>query len=121
MAEETRPMPLSGGAPGGSSGDARGGRERNDRDRGDREGGSQRRGRFGIRTPRVCPFCKSKVNSIDYKQSDQLRRYVTERGKIKARRKIGSCARHQRMLSVAIKRARHIALLPFTTQHVRGE
>lgn len=119
MAEETRPMPSSGGAPGASNGEARGGRERSER--GDREGGPQRRGRFGIRTPRVCPFCKSKVKTIDYKQSDQLRRYVTERGKIKARRKIGTCARHQRMLSIAIKRARHIALLPFTTQHVRGE
>src|SRR5512141_481026 len=108
MAEETRPMPSSGGAPGASNGEARGGRG----ERGDREGGPQRRGRFGIRTPRVCPFCKSKVKTIDYKQSDQLRRYVTERGKIKARRKIGTCARHQRMLSVAIKRARHIALLP---------
>ena len=81
----------------------------------------QRRGRFGVRPPRVCPFCKANVKMIDYKQSDQLRRYLTERGKIKARRKIGTCARHQRMLSVAIKRARHVALLPFTTQHVRGE
>ena len=116
MAEETRPMPSSGGAPGASSSDARGGRDRNDRDN-----GTQRRGRFGIRTPRVCPFCKSKVKSIDYKQSDQMRRYVTERGKIKARRKIGTCARHQRMLSIAIKRARHLALLPFTTQHVRSD
>jgi len=113
-------MPSSGGAPGASNGEARGGRDRNDRG-GDRDSGPQRRGRFGIRTPRVCPFCKSKVKGIDYKQSDQLRRYVTERGKIKARRKIGTCARHQRMLSIAIKRARHIALLPFTTQHVRGE
>ena len=116
MAEETRPMPSSGGAPGAFNGEARGGRER-----GDRDSGPQRRGRFGIRTPRVCPFCKSKVKAIDYKQSDQLRRYVTERGKIKARRKIGTCARHQRRLSIAIKRARHLALLPFTTQHVRGE
>jgi len=119
MAEETRPMPSSGGAPGASNGEARGGRERSDRD--NRDNGTQRRGRFGIRTPRVCPFCKSKVKSIDYKQSDQMRRYVTERGKIKARRKIGTCARHQRMLSIAIKRARHLALLPFTTQHVRSD
>jgi small subunit ribosomal protein S18 len=116
MSEETKTTPPS-GAPGGN-GEPRGGRDRNER--GEREGG-QRRGRFGVRTPRVCPFCKAQTNSIDYKQSDQLRRYVTERGKIKARRKIGTCARHQRMLAVAIKRARHIALLPFTTQHVRGE
>jgi small subunit ribosomal protein S18 len=120
MADETRMTPAagSGGAP-SAGGDARGGsRERGGRD--DREGG-QRRGRFGVRTPRFCPFCKSKVKTIDYKQADQLRRYVTERGKIKARRKIGTCARHQRMLSTSIKRARHIALLPFTTQHVRGD
>ncbi len=116
MAEETRMMPAAhAGASAGSNGEARGGR-----DRGDREA-PPRRGRFGFRAPRVCPFCKSQVKSIDYKQSDQLRRYVTERGKIKARRKIGTCARHQRMLSTAIKRARHVALLPFATQHVRGE
>ena len=120
MADETRMTPAGnagGAAP--SNGDARGGgRDRGGRD--DREGG-QRRGRFGVRAPRFCPFCKSKVKAIDYKQADQLRRYVTERGKIKARRKIGTCARHQRMLSISIKRARHIALLPFTTQHVRGD
>jgi small subunit ribosomal protein S18 len=118
MADETRSMSGAGGSAG--SGEARGGGRGERGDRGDREG-PQRRGRFGIRTPRVCPFCKSKVKAIDYKQADQLRRYLTERGKIKARRKIGTCARHQRMLSIAIKRARHIALLPFTTQHVRGE
>jgi small subunit ribosomal protein S18 len=50
-----------------------------------------------------------------------LRRYLTERGKIKARRKIGTCAKHQRRLSLAIKRARHIALLPFTAAQARGE
>ena len=97
-------------APSGPGGEPRGGRE----------GQGQRRNRF-VRTPRVCPFCKAKVKGIDFKQADQLRRYVTERGKIKARRKIGTCARHQRMLAIAIKRARHVALLPFTTQHVRGE
>ena len=115
MAEESRTPPGTFGS-GGSSNEARGGR-----DRGERSEGPQRRGRFGVRPPRVCPFCKAKVKVIDYKQSDQLRRYLTERGKIKARRKIGTCARHQRMLSIAIKRARHIALLPYTTQHVRGD
>ncbi len=89
------------------------------RGRGERE---QRRGRFGgPRPPKVCPFCSAKVKFIDYKQADQLRRFLTERGKIKARRKIGTCARHQRRLSLAIKRARHIALLPFTTAQARGE
>jgi small subunit ribosomal protein S18 len=61
------------------------------------------------------------VKNIDYKQGDQLRRYLTERGKIKARRKIGTCAKHQRRLALAIKRARHIALLPFTASQARGE
>jgi small subunit ribosomal protein S18 len=61
------------------------------------------------------------VKYIDYKQADQLRRYLTERGKIKARRKIGTCAKHQRRLSLAIKRARHVALLPFTSEQARGD
>lgn len=82
----------------------------------------QRRGRFGgPRPPKVCPFCAAKVKYIDYKQSDQLRRYLTDRGKIKARRKVGTCAKHQRRLALAIKRARHIALLPFTAAQARGE
>lgn len=73
------------------------------------------RGRFtGIRAPRVCPYCKDKVKFIDYKNVDQLRRFLTDRAKIKARRKIGTCSKHQRRLAIAIKRARHIALLPFT-------
>ncbi len=90
------------------------------RPRGERPEG--RRGRYGgPRPPRVCPFCSQKVKQIDYKQADQLRRFLTERGKIKARRKIGTCAKHQRRLSMAIKRARHIALLPFSTEQARGE
>ncbi len=91
------------------------------RGRGERpEGG--RRGRYGgPRPPRVCPFCSQKVKQIDYKQADQLRRFLTERGKIKARRKVGTCAKHQRRLAMAIKRARHIALLPFSTEQARGE
>ena len=79
-------------------------------------------GRFnGPRPPRVCPFCSQKVKGIDYKQSDSLRRYLTDHGKIKARRKVGACARHQRMLSAAIKRARHVALLPFAIEASRGD
>ncbi len=92
------------------------------RGRSDRPEGGPRRGRFsGPRPPKVCPFCSAKVKYIDYKQGDVLRRYLTERGKIKARRKIGTCARHQRRLALAIKRARHIALLPFTAAQARGE
>lgn len=103
--------PGAASAPSGGNGESPRGRDRD----------QQRRGRFGVRPPRFCPFCKNKVESIDFKQADQLRRYLTDRGKIRARRKIGTCARHQRMLAIAIKRARHVALLPFTTQHVRGE
>lgn len=86
------------------------------------ERNGQRRGRFsGPRPPRFCPFCAQKVKYIDYKTADQLRRYLTDKGKIKARRKIGTCAKHQRRLALAIKRARHVALLPFSTESTRGE
>ncbi len=82
----------------------------------------QRRGRFGgPRPPRTCPFCSQKVKTIDYKMGDQLRRYLTDHGKIKARRKVGTCAKHQRLLAIAIKRARHVALLPFVSESTRGE
>ena len=69
--------------------------------------------------PRKCLFCSEGVK-IDYKQADFLRRFITDRGRIKARRKTGTCARHQRQLAVAIKRARHFALLPFTAEQIRG-
>lgn len=63
---------------------------------------------------KVCGFCVDKVESIDYKDIARLRRYMSERGKILPRRVTGTCARHQRELTVAIKRARHLALLPYT-------
>jgi len=66
-----------------------------------------------LRRPRVCQFCIDQVKDVDYKQSDLLRRFVMERGKIRPRRQTGVCARHQRLLAVAFKRARHLALLPF--------
>ena len=68
------------------------------------------------RRPRrkVCGFCVDKVQHIDYKDTARLRKFVTERGKIMPRRMSGNCAKHQRQLSEAIKRARAIALLPFT-------
>lgn len=78
-------------------------------------GGAAGRGAGG-RRPRVCPFCEQKVKEVDYKQVDELRHYLTERGKIKPRRKNATCAKHQRRLAVAIKRARHLALLPFTAE-----
>ncbi|MCD6290768.1 MAG: 30S ribosomal protein S18 [Anaerolineae bacterium] len=84
---------------------------------------AQRRGgrsgrRFGRRR-RVCAFCVDHVTYIDYKQVDVLSRYISERGQIRPRRKTRLCSKHQRALAVAIKRARHMALLPFTGEHVR--
>ncbi|MFR8003451.1 MAG: 30S ribosomal protein S18 [Hydrogeniiclostridium sp.] len=72
----------------------------------------RRGGRKGRR--KVCGFCVDKVESIDYKDVAKLRRYISERAKILPRRVTGTCARHQRELTVAIKRARHLALLPFS-------
>ena len=70
------------------------------------------------RRPRkkVCSFCVDKVEVIDYKDVAKLRRFITERGKILPRRISGNCAKHQRQVTVAIKRARNIALLPFTAE-----
>ncbi len=67
-----------------------------------------------VARPKICQFCADKNISIDYKQTDMLRRFVTEDGKIRPRRQTGTCARHQRALAVAVKRARQVALLPFT-------
>ena len=78
--------------------------------RGPRRGG----GRYSPRR-KVCGFCMDNVQVVDYKDLPRLRRHLSERGKIEPRRKLGTCARHQRALTVAIKRARHVALLPFTT------
>ena len=65
---------------------------------------------------KVCMFCADKVDHIDYKDTAKLRRYVSERGKIVPRRISGNCAKHQRQLTIAIKRARTIALLPFVAE-----
>lgn len=65
---------------------------------------------------KVCAFCVEKVESIDYKDIGRLRKFITERGKILPRRISGNCAKHQRQVTVAIKRARNIALLPFTME-----
>ena len=73
-------------------------------------GGGERR--FFAR-PKICNFCADKNLNIDYKHVDMLRRYVTEEGSIRPRRQTGTCAKHQRELAGAIKRARHIALLPY--------
>ena len=70
--------------------------------------------RRGRRKKRVCAFCADKMNYIDYKDAPRLRRLVSERGKILPRRVTGSCAKHQRTLTIAIKRARHVALMAYT-------
>lgn len=76
------------------------------------EGGPGERRYFA--RPKTCQFCADKSLSIDYKKADMLRRFVNDDGKIRPRRQTGTCARHQRVLAGAIKRARHIALLPYT-------
>jgi len=68
---------------------------------------------------RVCFFCRDKIEQIDYKDPVVLRPYISDRGKIAPRRKSGACAKHQRRLALAIKRARHLALLPYVSEHIR--
>jgi small subunit ribosomal protein S18 len=112
--------------PAGDRGEAPRGEDRGERPGGDRFGdrgdrpfrprGGGFRGRGGGRK-KVCAFCVDKVDRVDYKDALKLRRYITERGKIEPRRKTGTCARHQRRLTIAIKRARHLALLPYTADH----
>lgn len=80
--------------------------ERNDRDF--KGGRPVRRSR-----KKVCSFCMDKVEVIDYKDIAKLRKYISERGKIVPRRVTGTCAQHQRTLTTSIKRARHVALLPY--------
>jgi small subunit ribosomal protein S18 len=75
------------------------------------------------RKPRrkYCAYCKDKVDYIDYKDFGALRKYVTDRGKIKPRRVTGTCAQHQHQLSTAVKRAREMALLPYAVPVVSGK
>jgi small subunit ribosomal protein S18 len=77
------------------------------------------RGRYGRRR-KVCMFCVEHVKVIDYKDVSRLRRFLSDRGRIEPRRKLGTCAKHQRALSQALKRARHLALLPYTAEHIRA-
>ena len=67
----------------------------------------------GRRKKRVCAFCAEKVNTVDYKDVAKLRKFVSERGKILPRRITGNCAKHQRVLTTAIKRERHVALMAY--------
>ena len=89
----------------------RGGQDRN-RDQDGRRRFSRRR--------KTCFFCEEKITYIDYKRSDPLWRFLTDRGKIRPRRQTGTCAKHQRQLAMAIKRARHLALLPFVAEPKRS-
>ena len=68
------------------------------------------------RKRRICAFCVEKVDYIDYKESAVLRRYLTEHARLRPRRQTGTCAKHQRALAKAVKRARHLALLPFVVE-----
>jgi len=86
-----------------------------------REGGGGRGGPRDFRARRkVCIFCVEKIKEIDFKDTGRLRRFISDRGKIEPRRKTGTCAKHQRRLSVALKRARFMALLPYTGEHIRS-
>jgi small subunit ribosomal protein S18 len=83
---------------------------------GGRPGGPKRGKRSFVRKKKVCRFCVDKVDFIDYKKAETLAQFIQERGKILPRRMTGTCARHQRWLTVAIKRAQNIALLPFAAE-----
>lgn len=80
--------------------------------RGPRAGGPRT---FRRTRPKACQFCVDKIKKLEYKDVGRLRQMVTERGKIKSRGMTGTCAAHQRMVAAAVKRARHMALLPFVT------
>jgi len=67
------------------------------------------------RRKKVCAFCADKVDYIDYKDTNRIRKNLSERAKILPRRVTGTCARHQRQLTIAVKRARHLALIPYIT------
>ena len=82
-----------------------------DQDRGKR--------RFGRRR-RVCIMCADHIKTVDYKNVSFLRRFISDRARIETRRRSNACAKHQRALARAIKRARHLALIPYTAEHIRG-
>jgi len=113
---ETRRSERSSRSYQGRSG-GRGGRSE-DRGRGSQDRHRRRPTRH--RRGKVCTFCVDKISVIDYKDVSLLRNFVSEHGKIKARRRTGTCAKHQRRLALAIKRARHVAFLPYSAEHARG-
>src|SRR5258708_2589407 len=89
----------------------------NDRDRGTRRGPKERDNRRGGKK-KICIFCKDHTDWVDYKDVNLLRRFMSDRGKIRARRVTGNCAQHQREVAVAIKTGRELALLPYTQRTV---
>jgi len=86
---------------------------------GERRQGRPERGRGRYQRRKFCQFCVDKVEYIDYKDVQLLRRFVSDTGQMDSRRRTGTCARHQRRLTLAIKRARYLALLPYTAEHIR--
>jgi len=105
--------PRSGGFGGGGGGFGRGG-GRDDRGDRDDRGGEEGGGRRGFGRRKVCRFCADKNLKVDYKDQGQLKYFLTERGKIIPRRISGNCAKHQREVATAVKRARMLAVLPYT-------
>ena len=114
---DTKPITATTRVPAWAAGDrprqrpSGGGRSRDDDDRS--------RGRTGGRRRRVCIMCADHIRYVDYKNVSFLRRFVSDRARIETRRRTSACAKHQRALSNAIKRARHLALLPYTPDHIR--
>ena len=121
-AQPASPAPASAPRPAGPGGPrpaAGGGRPPFRGGGGGGQGGFQRRRgrpRFYARR-KICTFCVDKVKHIDYKDVGRLRRFISDRSKMEARRKTGVCSKHQRALSRAIKRARILALIPFSPDH----
>ena len=114
MADENVPVQAPPSAPSGPSGPGGGPRPQG---RAGGPGGPAKRGkRSFVRKKKVCRFCVDKADFIDYKKAEILAPFIQERGKILPRRMTGTCARHQRWLTVAIKRAQNIALLPFAAE-----
>ncbi len=131
MSESGAPHSSGGGPGGGGSGGGYGGGRSGGGQGGGRPGGGgpggggpggggpggpKRGKRQYVRKKKVCRFCVDRVDFIDYKKADVLMSFIQERGKILPRRMTGTCARHQRWLGVAIKRAQNIALLPFSAE-----
>jgi small subunit ribosomal protein S18 len=102
------------GGGGGGGGGGRGGDRGERGDRGDRGEGGEEGGRRGFGRRKVCRFCADKALKVDYKDQNQMKYFLTERGKIIPRRISGNCAKHQREVATAIKRGRMLAILPYT-------